>query len=96
MLIIAGYLTVDADRRDAFVDAHRDLVQRARQMPGCLDLAITADPIDPARVNNFERWESREKLTEWRQIANAPDAGIAIRSDQVMEYTVTGERPPFD
>lgn len=95
MLIIAGHLTVDAAQRDAFVAAHRDLVRRARQAPGCLDLAITADPLDPERVNNFERWASREQLDAWRKVAAAPDTGIAITSDHVMEYDVADARPVF-
>ena len=37
----------------------RDLVTRARDAPGCLDLAITADSVGPARINNFDLWESR-------------------------------------
>ncbi|TLW90748.1 putative quinol monooxygenase [Saccharomonospora piscinae] len=95
MLIITGYLTVDPAQRDAFVAAHHDLLARARRAPGCLDIAITADPLDPARVNNLERWESREHIDAWRRVANAPDTGIAIRSDTVMEYSVDGVRPPF-
>lgn len=95
MLIIAGYLEVDADQRDAFVAAHHDLARRARQAAGCLDLAITADPLDATRVNNFERWESREHLNAWREVAAAPATGIAIKSDYVMEYGVADVRPVF-
>ncbi len=59
MLIIAGWLEVDADRRDEYVTAHHDLLRRGREAPGRLDLAISADALDPRRINNFERWESR-------------------------------------
>jgi quinol monooxygenase YgiN len=89
MLIIAGHLEVDVNRRDASVAAHLDLVVRGREAPACLDLAITADPVDPNRVNNFERWESREHLNAWREVAAAPDTGISIDRDDVMEYEVT-------
>jgi len=95
MLIIAGHEEVDPQQRDAFVAAHHDLIRRAREAPGCLDLAITADPLDPARVNNFERWESRESLDAWREVAAPPDTGISIKSDSVMEYSVADVRPPF-
>lgn len=95
MLIIAGSVQVDADRRDEFVAAHQDLVARARKAPGCCDVAITADPLDPGRVNNFERWASRDQLDAWRKVANAPDTGIRFISDSVMEYRVTDARPPF-
>lgn len=96
MLIIAGHLEVDPNQRDAFVAAHHDLLRRGREAPGCLDLAISADPLNPARVNNFEHWESREHLNAWREVAAAPDTGIAIISDSVMEYSVAGVRPVFD
>jgi quinol monooxygenase YgiN len=95
MLIIAGHLEVDANQRDAFIAAHRDLLRRGRQAPACLDLAITADLLNPARVNNFERWESREHLNVWRGIAAAPDTGISINSDDMLEYSVADMRPVF-
>ncbi|CAM3430745.1 putative quinol monooxygenase [Kibdelosporangium persicum] len=95
MLIIAGHLTVDPAHRDAFIAAHHDLLRRARQAPGCLDVAITADPLDPARINNYERWESREDLDRWRAVANAPNTGITMHNVAVSLYTVTDERPPF-
>ena len=44
------YLHVGPGSRDAFVSAHQDLVRRARQAPGCLDPAISADP-----ARNVER-----------------------------------------
>ncbi|RDI54426.1 putative quinol monooxygenase [Nocardia mexicana] len=95
MLIIAGYVTVDAERRDEFVAAHRDLVRRAREAPGCLDVAITADSLNPQRVNNFERWETRAHLDAWRAVADAPDTGIEFRNSNVMLYTIADIAPPF-
>jgi quinol monooxygenase YgiN len=95
MLIIAGYLEVEAGQRDAFVAAHQDLLKRGRQAPGCLDLAISPDPLNADRVNNFERWASREELNAWRDVANAPDTGISIEAGDVMEYSVADVRPVF-
>jgi quinol monooxygenase YgiN len=95
MWIIAGHVTVDDDKRDAFVEAHRDLVKRARQAPGCLDVAITADPIDPRRINNYERWESWDAIEAWRARAHAPDTGIAFHDVDVTAFEVARTRPPF-
>jgi quinol monooxygenase YgiN len=95
MLIIGGYVLMDPENRDAFVTAHRDLLARSRQAPGCLDAAISADALDDRRVNNFERWESRESLDRWRAVANAPDTGIAIHETDVWMYDASNERPPF-
>nr|BBH87395.1 antibiotic biosynthesis monooxygenase [Thermosporothrix sp. COM3] len=96
MLIIAGYLKVDPARRDEYISAHQDLLRRGRAAPGCLDLAISADSLDPGRVNNFERWESREHLDAWRKVAAAPNTGISFIGGYMMEYTVVDECPPFD
>jgi quinol monooxygenase YgiN len=95
MVIIAGHSTVDAADRDRYVTAHQDLVRRARPAPGCLDVAITADPLDPARVNVFEGWESRDHLDAWRAVANAPRSKIKLGSVDVMMYVVSDVRPPF-
>ena len=86
MWIIAGHITVDEGRRDAFVEAHRDLVERARQAPGCLDLAITADPVDLRRINNYERWENWDAIEAWRSRAGAPDTGIEVRDADVTAF----------
>jgi quinol monooxygenase YgiN len=43
------------------------IVERARKAAGCLDVAIAADPIDPGRVNIFERWESQAALETFRR-----------------------------
>ncbi len=69
--------------------------QRARQAPGCLDVAITADPVDPGRVNNFERWETWDAIEAWRKRAHAPDTGIEIGEMDVTAYEVASTRPPF-
>jgi len=65
MIIIAGHLLVDEADRDRYVEAHRDLVSRARAFDGCIDLAITADTLDPRRINNFEVWRDSEVLDSW-------------------------------
>jgi len=72
MIIIAGYELVDAEERDNYVAAHRDLVSRAREFDGCIHVAITADSVDPERINSVEVWRDAEVMDEWRKQANAP------------------------
>src|SRR3546814_3472218 len=54
MPVVAGHYKVPAARRKAFVEAHPDLIRRARAYPGCLDLSISEDPVDPSHVNRSE------------------------------------------
>ncbi|RJQ71702.1 antibiotic biosynthesis monooxygenase [Pseudonocardiaceae bacterium YIM PH 21723] len=96
MLIIAGFVEVPEAQRDSYVAAFRDLLDRARRAPGCLDGAITADPLNPARVNVYERWESWDHVHAWRAVANAPDLDIPFLTADVQAYEIANVRPPFD
>lgn len=95
MIIIAGFLTVPRDQRQTFVDAHVDLVARARAYPGCLDLAISADPVDPTRVNNIELWRSEADLDAWRLVSNPPKIAVHIESDNVQKHHISHSGSPF-
>jgi len=94
-VIIAGHIIVAEAERDRYVAAHRDLVKRARAFRGCIDLAITADPIDPGRVNNTEIWQSVEDLEAWRAVADAPDHGIRMQDAAVQRYNASDGGPLF-
>lgn len=95
MLIIAGKEYVAPEHRDAYVASHADLVRRARKHPGCLDVAVSADPIEAGRVNTFERWESEEHLAAWRAVAAAPTPVTEVLDGDVMLYEISTSRPPF-
>jgi quinol monooxygenase YgiN len=95
MLIIAGHVEVAPERRDEIVAEFEDLVRRAREAPGCLDVAVTADSVDPRRINNLERWESQEHLDQWRRVAHAPDLGGEMTAVHVSLFDAANERPPF-
>jgi len=76
MLIIAGHAEVDPDDRDEAVAVMRDPVTRACEAPGCLDVAITVDSVDPTRINIFERWD-RDVLIHGAYTAQrALEAGV--------------------
>lgn len=94
MVIIAGYELVDAKERDGIVAAHRDLVARARAFAGCIHVAITADSVDPERINSVEVWRDAEVLRLWRQQADAPDTGEPTFMD-VKRYDAADGGPLF-
>ena len=52
--------------------AHYDqagMVERARKYDGCLDLSISADSVDPDRINLFGCWRDQQSWNAWRKIA---------------------------
>ncbi len=93
MIIIAGYILTQTDARDAAVAAFADMVARARRHDGCLDLAISADPVDPARINLFECWRDQPSLNAWRKVAKGPR--VKRRETHVSLYRSDKAEKPF-
>ena len=72
MVIVAGHVTVEPELRESYLAGCVRIVERAREADGCLDFAMTADLIDPGRVNIVERWESQAAVKDFRKRAPAP------------------------
>ena len=67
--------------------------ERARKQDGCLDLSLSADPLDANRINVFELWRDQEALDAWRKVAKGP-RGIKFRNAHVKLYrTEKAEKP---
>ena len=88
MIIIAGHELVNAENRDKYVDAFCDLVSRAREFDGCVHIAITADSVDPERINSrgVARCRSAEQVAKAGQSSTHSKAQVlgrkAIRRDR--------------
>ena len=59
------------------------------------DFAITADLINPGRVNIFERWESQAAVEAFRGSGPSNEQGAAMLSVSVAEYDIADVRPLF-
>ena len=92
MVIVAGHVVVDPTERDDYLSGFVGVVRQARRTPGCLDFSLSADLIDPGRINVFERWESQAALEAFRGSGPRDEQGAAIVSAEVAEYDVTSER----
>jgi quinol monooxygenase YgiN len=95
MIIVAGHIVVAPRERESYLAGCASIVEQARATAGCLDFAITADPIDPGRINVFERWESRAAVEAFRGSGPDDEQGAAILSASVAEYDVAGVRQLF-
>ena len=69
------------------------IVEQARRAVGCLDVAISADLVDPGRVTTFERWESQSAVDAFRSSGPDDEQRPAMLTVSVEEYT--GVRPLF-
>lgn len=94
MLIIAGWLHVDPEERDRYLDGCAEVVRLARAAPGCLDFALCADLLDPGRITVYERWESDEDLHRFR--GAGPDSGqtAQILDADVRKYRLSAIEAP--
>jgi len=95
VLIVAGHLVVDPQDRDDYLSGCVEVVRQARRATGCLDFSISADMLEPGRINVFERWESQAAVDAFRGSGPSDDQGAAIQAGSVAEYDVGGERSLF-
>jgi quinol monooxygenase YgiN len=92
VVIVAGHVVVDPTARDDYLSGCVEVVRQARRAPGCLDFAISADVIEPGRINVYERWESQAAVEAFRGSGPSDEQGAAIVSAEVAEYDVDGQR----
>lgn len=94
-VIVAGWYTVQPAKRDAVVESFKDMIQRARSAPGCLDFSITTDPIEPGRINMFEFWQSEKALKAWRAAPRAPKRIAKMLQVSVRKHLIHSSGAPF-
>lgn len=94
MLIIAGELRVAPEDRQRYVDECVAVVQAAREAPGCLDFAITADTASADRIQVYERWSTDAELLAFRGTGPASDQQAAIPDALVRKYRISSTEDP--
>lgn len=96
MVILQGVFRIDPQDRDAYLEQSREQMEISRSEKGCLEYALSADPLEPDRVILSERWESTadlnahmEALTSRREAAaaagNAPPLAPSSREVTLFE-----------
>lgn len=94
MIIIAGYLKVEPDARDTYVADCVSVVEQARAAKGCLDFAITADTVEPGRVNVYERWETDADVEAFRGSGPDDEQTAQIVDADVQKYRISATEEP--
>jgi quinol monooxygenase YgiN len=94
VIVIAGWIDVEPEGRDALVSESVSLQQSTREEEaGCSGYVFAADPVDPARIHVFEEWESPEALEAHFQHPNFAAMGELLRryprrGSQTLKYRV--------
>ncbi|MFG3302192.1 putative quinol monooxygenase [Micromonospora chersina] len=94
MFIVAGTLYVDPARRDAYLASCADVVRAARSAPGCVDFAVSADLVEPGRINVYERWESDRQLLDFRGSGPDGEQAAMILGAEVHKFRISGVEAP--
>lgn len=86
MIVVAGHLVVDPRHRDRAIELSLPAVLAARATPGCIDFAVSPDPLNPARINVSERWADRATLQRFRGSGPTGELAELIHEATVEEY----------
>jgi quinol monooxygenase YgiN len=92
MVIVAGQIFVNPAQRERYLADCVSVVEQARRAPGCLDFSITADLVDPGRINVFERWETQEAVHAFRGDGPSEEQSAVMLAASVAEYDVADVR----
>ena len=91
-MIVSGFLHVRPHLRAAYLDGCRAVVEQARSSPGCLDFALSADLLDPGRINVLERWTSVGAVEEFRGTGPADDQSAVLVGAEVSQFEASAEQ----
>jgi quinol monooxygenase YgiN len=98
MIVIAGHVALDPERREAASTAAREMMQETRKEAGCISYTFSADLEQPGRFRIFEEWESEEALRAHfasPHMARFQKAvgGLGVREMVVQRYDVAKVGP---
>jgi quinol monooxygenase YgiN len=100
-IIIAGVISIPADRRAACLDATAPWQQATRDdEPGCVAYVFAPDPCDPTAISVFERWTDAASLQAHFTHPNyfgmrSLFAEHGITSADVRKYRVDADAPVY-
>ena len=90
MIIVSGSIHVDEGERDGYLAGCREVILAARAADGCLDFHLSADPIEPDRINVYEQWETVAAVEAFRGSGPSDDQSATITSATVSQHEIAG------
>ncbi len=93
MIIVSGRITTKAGKRQAFLKGSHDAVVAARKAEGCRDFSVSADLVEPDRVNVYEEWQSEKAMMTFRGDGPDDDLSALIKSAEVRLHSIRKSGP---
>lgn len=98
MIVIAGHVLLDPEKREPAIAAAREMMAETRKEKGCVSYTFSADLEDPGRFRIFEEWESDDALKAHfasPHMARFQQAvgGLGVREMAVQRYEVAKVGP---
>jgi len=95
MIIVAGTIRIDPDKRQAFLPHAKTMLAATRKEAGCLVYSFAFDVADAGLVRIYEEWESRIHLEAHFKVPHMADwraalAAIGAHSRAIKAYECEG------
>ena len=84
---LAG-IRVESAARASYLGGCVDVVVAARAAPGCIDFHLSADPIEPGRINVFEQWATVAAVEAFRGSGPSDDQQDLVLGAHVEQHEV--------
>ena len=95
MIIVAGTIRIDPDKRETFLPHAQKMMAATRQEAGCRVYSYAFDVEDAGLVRIYEEWESRGHLEAHFKVPHMADwraalAAIGAHSRAIKAYESEG------
>lgn len=96
-LILAGTVRIAPERLEELRPHLRAQVEATRSEPGCLDYALTEDPLDPGLIRVYEHFTDEAALAFHRETAHmatwrAACAALGVHDRNLSSFDVSDYR----
>jgi quinol monooxygenase YgiN len=94
MLIVSGKIYVDPAARTQYLADCVQIVEQARATGGCFDFTLSADLVEPGRINIYELWDTDEQLQRFRGSGPSDRQNAEILDAEVAKYRISAVEAP--
>ena len=101
MILIAGFIDVDPERRAEALEAGKPHVEGTRSQKGCVAYVWSADPLIEGRIMVYEHWETQADLElhfqgEHYLNMRTTISGFGLRGMDISKFRVDHREPVYD